>query len=232
VKIADNEEQAEYVGLFTEYLHRHVEVGDVVMVEAVTDERGIDPTGYSHDEVPSYRGEGLFAYKRENVRIEKLCMICHDNDTDVTPLFSLAQAVLLSDAADDVKTVMLLLAVDSDQVEAANSHNLKNTIIPYQIRELQTMFSQKFFLSIESKQNSKFFDLINFIKGNRNLIDLDETDQIKDKQEEPEVEKLNVPSNRSLLSEVNEKFFQRTMFVETSQELYKQGRCMQVSFSD
>lgn len=94
------------------------------------------------------------------------------------------------------------------------------------------MFSQKFFIAFEDKKNSKFFDLIDFIKGNRNLIDLDHSaDQITEKQDGPEVEKLNVPS-RSLLSEVNEKFFQRTMFLETSQELFREGRCMQVSFSN
>lgn len=126
VKIADNDEQPEYIGLFTEHLHRHVDVGGLVMVEPVKEENGLHPTGYGQGEVPSYRGDGMFEYKRKNVRIEKLCLVCHDNDTDVIPLFSMAQAVLLSDAVGHVKTVMLLLAVDSDQVEDTPANWVEN----------------------------------------------------------------------------------------------------------
>lgn len=44
-------------------------------------------------------------------------------------------------------------------------------------------------------------------------------------------ERLNVQRN-SLLKQVNEKFFQNTMFVETSLDLYGEGKTMTVSFSD
>ena len=43
-------------------------------------------------------------------------------------------------------------------------------------------------------------------------------------------ERLNVPRS-SLLKQVNEKFFRNTLFIESSHDLYKEGKAMKVSFS-
>lgn len=82
----------------------------------------------------------------------------------------------MGDPLDSIKTVMLFIAVDRDEEELKNVKLHKNKIIPYQIDELQKMFSQKFFVSFESRSTSKFLDLINFIKGQSKLIDVDADD--------------------------------------------------------
>lgn len=82
----------------------------------------------------------------------------------------------MGDPLDSIKTVMLFIAVDRDEEELKNVKLHKNKIIPYQIDELQKMFSQKFFVSFESRSTSKFLDLINFIEGQSKLIDVDADD--------------------------------------------------------
>lgn len=190
------EEGLDYLGRFTEHLHQHVEVGSVVMVDPLPEREQLS--------IPEYRGEATFTFKQNDMRVEKLCLVCHSNDTDIIPLFNFAQAILLGDAVDDIKTVMLFIAVDKDEEELKNVNQLKNRIIPYQIAELQKMFSQKFFISFESRKTSKFLDLMAFIKGERKLIDLGEKEGGAAAIDS--TERLNVPRS-SVLKDVNEKFF-------------------------
>ena len=109
---------------------------------------------------------------------------------------------------------MLIIAVDKDEEELKKVNELKNKIIPYQIEELQKMFHQKFFISFESRSTSKFLDLINYIKGENKLIDLEDSlgNSTATSIMEDGEERLNVPRS-SLLKQVNEKFFKNTLFI-------------------
>lgn len=82
--------------------------------------------------MPKYCGKKYFSYDGCNRKVDKLCLVCHSNDTDIIPLFSLAQAILLGDPTDEIKTVILLIAMDEDQQELSQNVRMhKNQIIPY-----------------------------------------------------------------------------------------------------
>ena len=100
------------MGEFTEFLHRDITTGDIVMIDNKTSNKPEDKLA-----IPEYQGDAIFTYMGDRRAVNKVCLVSHSNDTDIIPLFSVAQAILLGDPTDSIQTVMLIIAVDKDEEE-------------------------------------------------------------------------------------------------------------------
>ena len=120
--------EGEYFGQMTKYLDK-LKIGELILVDPLTNE-------LHNKEVPEYLGDGEFKipdFVGYTARIDNVCLISYNHGPSIVPLFSLAQALLLGDLANDLKSIKLVqydISTRSNEEESKEESTTNSTLAP------------------------------------------------------------------------------------------------------